>query len=512
MTRLTRNVIYNVAGQGLVLILTLIAVRFIFRRLGDDAFGLIFFNIVLTTVLASALELGISTTIVREVSSHFDTDRQYVKALTQTASLLYWGIGLLLVVVIWVTAPLLVTHWVNLHSLDPDSAATILRILSATALVTLPKVLYTSVFRGRQMMALNNVIDVCTAVVQQVGILLILVAGGLVYLVAAWISATVILGLIAYVLVAARLMGWDALRPAFSVQGARRTIGFTGQVTLISILSLIHTQAAQLIVSKLLPIAEFGFYGFASSTVSRAAFVTTSVFQAAFPSFSSLHAARDHPALMRQYVKLQDLVSYGVLPLFAGICFAAVPVYTYVFNAGVANQLLLPTAFLALGTWMNATINIPYAVSLAMGQPWIAARLNLLALVVVLPITVLLVMRFGIAGAGLSWIIYHVFAYAYLVPRICRNCLNIPSTSWYLHVLKVLGLGAATYGPVWLAVSLTSLSSLPIALLAYLAGTVAFAVGAYRLIGPDLRETIQRLPRSFTAQDRADLVNPDGSS
>ncbi len=64
MTRLTRNIIYNVAGQGLVLILSLIAVRFIFRRLGDDVFGIIFFNLVLTTVLASALELGISATIV----------------------------------------------------------------------------------------------------------------------------------------------------------------------------------------------------------------------------------------------------------------------------------------------------------------------------------------------------------------------------------------------------------------------------------------------------------------
>src|SRR5579859_2117917 len=162
MTRLTRNIIYNVAGQGLVLVLSLIAVRFIFRRLGDDVFGLIFFNIVLTAVLVSALELGISATIVREVSSYFDSDRPYVKALIGTASLLYWGFGLLLVMVILFTAPLLVTHWVNLKSLDPGTAATTLRILSATTLVALPKTLYTSVFRGRQMMALNNLIDVST--------------------------------------------------------------------------------------------------------------------------------------------------------------------------------------------------------------------------------------------------------------------------------------------------------------------------------------------------------------
>ncbi len=129
MTRLTRNIIYNVTGQGLVLVLSLIAVRFIFRRLGDDVFGIIFFNIVLTTVLATALELGISATIVREVSSFFDRDRAYVTALIRTVTLLYWGLGLLLVAIIWVIAPLLVTHWVNLRSLDPGTAAATLRIL-----------------------------------------------------------------------------------------------------------------------------------------------------------------------------------------------------------------------------------------------------------------------------------------------------------------------------------------------------------------------------------------------
>ncbi|TMD07234.1 MAG: hypothetical protein E6J01_06420, partial [Chloroflexi bacterium] len=181
MTRLTRNIIYNVAGQGLVLVLSLVAVRFIFRRLGDDVFGIIFFNLVLTTVLASALELGISATIVREVSSFFDKDRGYVNALVRTATVLYWGLGVVLVVLIWLTAPLLVTHWVNLKSLDAGTAATTLRILSATTLVALPKALYTSIFRGRQMMALNNAIDVGTAAAQQAGILLLLLRGANVY-------------------------------------------------------------------------------------------------------------------------------------------------------------------------------------------------------------------------------------------------------------------------------------------------------------------------------------------
>jgi O-antigen/teichoic acid export membrane protein len=497
MTRLTKNLIYNVVGQGLVLVLSLIAVRFIFRRLGVDTFGIIFFNIVLTSVLAGVMELGISSTLVREVSSRFDSEPTYIRDLIRTASALYWAVGLLLVAIIWITAPLLVTHWLNLKTIDPGTATKTLRILSGTALVVLPRSLYTSLFRGRQMMALNNSIDVVVAAAQQSGILLLLLVGGHVYPVAAWISASTILGVIAYILVAGRLFGWGALVPSLSMEVIRRNVGFTGHVMLSSALSLVHVQAAQVIVSKLLPIAEFGFYSFASSTVSRANFVTGAAAQAALPSFSNLYASGDRPALLQQYRKLQDLVCYGTLPLFTVICFAAVPVYTYVFNAAVAERLLLPTVFLALGSWMNTTINMPYVLALAMGRPQIVARLNLYALIAVLPVTLVLIFRFGLPGAGFSWVFYHLFAYAYMVPRICRECLQSRTLDWYLHVVKALGLAALTYGPAAILVIATDPRSIPIVILAFAVGSAAFGIGAYLMIGSDLRLTIRGLPSAL---------------
>jgi len=502
MTRLTKNIIYNVTGQGLVLLLSLIAVRFIFRRLGDDVFGLIFFNIVLTTVLSSALELGISSTIVREVSSRIEAEPDYVRTLIRTASTLYWAAGLVLVALIWITAPLLVSHWVNLRTIDSQTAANLLRIMSATTLVALPRGLYASVIRGRQMMQLSNAIDVGAALAQQAGILLILVAGGQVYAVAAWISINAFLTIAAYLITAARLFGWAAMRPSISLPVIRRNLGFTGHMMVISALSLVHTQAAQVIVSKLLPIAEFGFYSFAWSTVNRASLITVAAAQAALPSFSGLFAAGDRPGLLQQYRKLQDLVCFGTLPLFAGICFAALPVYRYVFNAGVAQRLLLPTAFLALGSWMNGTISVPYTLSVAMGKPQIAARTTTYALFVVLPVTVVLIFVFGLPGAGFSWVFYHLFVYSYMVPRICRECMQSNPWAWYGQVGKVLGLAALTYGVAWLVVNAVGAFTLPALVAAYLVATAAFALGAAALIGADLRETLKLTVQRFRGSGR----------
>ena len=37
-------------------------------------------------------------------------------------------------------------------------------------------------------------------------------------------------------------------------------------------------------------------------------------------------------------------------------------------------------------------------------------------------------------------------------------------------------------------------------IITYAAGTAAFGIGAYLMIGPDLRQTIQRLPSSLTVR------------
>src|SRR3979490_14930 len=107
MSRLFKNIVYNVIGQGLVLALGVVGVKFIYGGLGPDAFGIIYFNLVLTGVLTTALELGVLSTVVRQVSAHFVTDREYVNRLIRTASLFYWGVGLALLVAIFAAAPLL---------------------------------------------------------------------------------------------------------------------------------------------------------------------------------------------------------------------------------------------------------------------------------------------------------------------------------------------------------------------------------------------------------------------
>src|SRR3979409_2221399 len=141
----------------------------------------------------------------------------------------------------------------------------------------------------------------------------------------------------------------------------------------ISLLSAIYTQADKVFVSKLLPLGSFGYYAFASGVVSRATLVTSAIAQAAFPSFSQLMRQGDRQTLQVQYRKLQELLTFATVPIFAGITFAALPLFSYLFNSSIAHMLLLPTALLCLGWYMKGTLKIPYVFSLALGQPQISS-------------------------------------------------------------------------------------------------------------------------------------------
>jgi O-antigen/teichoic acid export membrane protein len=264
-----------------------------------------------------------------------------------------------------------------------------------------------------------------------------------------------------------------------------------------SIASLLNNQAAQVIVSKLVPIGEFGFYGFASSTVNRATFITGAVAQAAFPSFASLHRAERRAALLVQYRKLQDLLCYGTVPLFAGVCFAALPVYNFIFNVDAAWLLMIPTALLSLATYLNGTTTIPYMLSVAVGRPDIGLRTNVIALVMMLPVTIALTYWLGLTGAALSMVFYNCVLLAYMVPRISRECLEIAPLSWYLHMARALAAAAVIYGAAWLAIVIPGGYSLIACVIGYAVATIGFAGAAMLLIGPELKGTLRSLPSAM---------------
>ena len=259
----------------------------------------------------------------------------------------------------------------------------------------------------------------------------------------------------------------------------------------ISALAMIHTQVDKVLISKMLHLGALGVYSVAYNCAARAPVVSGAISQAVFPRFAALVAGGDKVGVKAGFGRVQDLVCVASVPPLAAVSFFAVPLFNFLFDEATAWTLLLPVTLLCIGFYMNGALAVPYVLSLAMGRAEISARANFLALFTVLPVTALLIYTGGLEGAGLSWIVYHVFAWSYVVPRICAQCLDIHPRAWFRRVLGVLLLAELTYGSVWIAVAWVDAYSLEVLAIAFLLASVLFLVFVYRLGGPELRETVR---------------------
>lgn len=497
MSRFTTNLLSTLAGQTLIIIAALAGTKYIFARLGEDAFGLVFLITTTGFMLAGVFELGICTTIVKEAAALLDRDPAYIQALIRTAGAFYWCTYVGLCVAVLTAGPYVASRWIILTALDADVAVQVVRVLGVAALLAIPRSLYNSVLRGAQRMDVSNLIDVTAAIGQQCGTIAILAMGGGILPVSYWLAGSTFLWIGAYAVAVARIVSPGCLVPEFVPGIVKRNRPYSSQTMRISLFATFNTQYDKLVMSRMLPVALVGYYGFAYTLLRRGPTqLAAAVAQAALPSFASLHAGGQRAELSQQYKLLQESLCFGLAPFFAAILYSAPHLFGYVFNRGIAGLLAAPVFLLAIGFYISSSMLLPYMFCLAVGRPDIPARLSAYSLALMLPSTPVLVWLFGITGAAGAFVLYQSVAYVYLAPRAYKECLAMPLTSLASVIGRAVSLGCLCYGTWLVRVSNeTAPPSVPETAAWFSVGTAAFVAGAWFCITEDLRRAIKNRSR-----------------
>lgn len=502
MSRTTKNVLHNLLGQSLLLVIGLVSTKLMVGNLSKEVFGLISFALLLNNTIAAVIISGIGFHLVRDISQHLEADRPYVEQLLQTSSLIYLGCAVVAGVLLWFAAPWITSHWLHFESLSVEAATNMLRILGISVLLAIPTTLYNAVLRGMERMRTTNLIDVGRSFITQAGLVGLLVNGASAYLVASWIVFANLLGMIAYLVVLARRFQLATFAPVLHMPVLRRNLHSIRDFSILSIAGLIQRQADRFIVSALLPVAYLGYYNFAYQLIERPTYMRAAVSTALYPSLARLSAEKADDRLQRQYHIWFDLISLGLVPIFAAALYITVPLFGYIFDAHVAQLMIVPMMLLTVGTLMNVIQTVPHVTAMAVGRPDITARANVNVVLGMLPLTYLLTWRFGLLGASITWPLYHVFMYLAFVPGFCRECLAMPIHKWYAHTLQILLAAVLPYGLGYAAtVATQTAGDWRVLAGVYLAASALFAALAYRIASPEFRttviQTLRRLPKAW---------------
>lgn len=407
---LSANLLSNVWLTALLLFLTPFYILF----LGVESYGLIGFHLSCVAVLG-ILDTGISATAVREVAwlAARPLEKGKISTLLRSLEVVYWGIILLIGVVILTGAWFFGMVWFQTKELPPEVVRDALMLMAVSLVAQSPSGLYIGGLMGLQRQVECSGLLAFFGTVRGLGAVLVM-----------WLISPDIRVFFLWQIVASTLqtgvMRWLLLKrvrmdgyPARFSRGALRSVkGFAGGMLLVTALSIVMTQADKMILSQLVSLDAFGFYMLAWTVASGLSRLATPLIQAFGPKFTELVSTGEDEALAKQVRLASQLMSLLILPPAALMVFFSKPIlFAWLGNQSVAEGAAPILASLVIGTVLTCC-SYP-AVSILYSRKQLAPviAVNLLCLVVLLPLLTFAVFYFGVTGAPIIWGFYGVILY-----------------------------------------------------------------------------------------------------
>ncbi|MCC7310720.1 MAG: oligosaccharide flippase family protein [Sulfuritalea sp.] len=463
-------------GSGWAAFLSLAFVPLYIHFLGLESYGLIGFYVTLQ-VLFSVLDMGLTTTLSREMarlSAAGNAAAQDMRNVVRTLEVVYWVLAVFIITAVVLTADWIATSWLNSNRLPPDVLGSSITLMGVVIAFRMPYGFYAGGLIGLQRQVLLNGMKSAIETFRNGGGVIVI------WLVSPTITAFftwhAIAGVIAAIL--SRMVLWRSLprangRASFTPSLFRQLWSFGAGMSAISLLALLLVELDKIILSKMLPLDELGYYMLASTVAMGINLIIVPLVLAIQPRLTQLVAGGDVTGLRQIYHMGCQLMTVLVMPFALGLCFFSEPLLRiWTQNADIARFSAPVLSLLALGTAMNAMMNIPYALQLAHGWTRLALITTSISVLVLVPALIVMIDKFGVIGAASIWVVLNAGNVLLTLPIVHAKFLRGEYKHWLLVdflrptcvVLAVLGLGrffmpeetSMTGEAVWIALWVTA--------------------------------------------------------
>ena len=151
---LSRNLIAGLVNSVWSALIALAVVPFYIKYLGIEAYGLVGFYLTSQTLL-QLLDMGMASTINREVArAGASGNMREARSLLHSLSTIYWGIAILIAILILIFAPLIANFWLQAKTLEPQTVSRSVMLIGVVLACRWPIGLYQGALIGAQRLAL----------------------------------------------------------------------------------------------------------------------------------------------------------------------------------------------------------------------------------------------------------------------------------------------------------------------------------------------------------------------
>jgi len=204
-------------------------------------------------------------------------------------------------------------------------------------------------------------------------------------------------------------------------------------MAIISFNSIILMQIDKITISKMLSLETLGYYSLASTLAQAPLLLSAPISVAVFPHLTQLMAAGKERELASVYHRANQLIAAIVFPIgLTLVVFSRELLLLWTQSSQTADNIHLVASLLIVGSVAFAVQAIPFRLALAAVCTRLLIYLGFCTIVIIVPLLIFLIQRYGMVGAGISWIALNCAVVLVFIFLLHRRLLKGHAARWFL--------------------------------------------------------------------------------
>jgi O-antigen/teichoic acid export membrane protein len=448
---LKKNILANYASQIYVTLLGIVILPLYIKYMGAEAYGLVGFFSMLQAWF-NLLDMGLTPTMARETARFRGgaTDALSYRRLVRALEGVFLVVALVGGAAMFAASGYIAHNWLQASQLPIVEVQTAIQLMAIIIAMRWMCELYRGAISGSERLIWLGGYNSMIATLRFIGVLPLLmfveVTPTIFFSFQFVVAVIELLGLLFY---AYRLLpdipkgqqlpwDWTPLKPVLKFS---LTIAFTSSVWVLV------TQTDKLVLSKILPLAEYGYFTLAVLVASGVMVIGGPISAAIMPRMSKMEAEGDHAGLIRLYRHATQLVAVLAGAASITVAFCAEPLlWAWTGDKYLAHQAAPVLVLYALGNGILAVAAFPYYLQYAKGDLRLHLIGNAVFVVLLIPTIIWAASQYGGVGAGYVWLGMNLLSFVAWLPLVHRKFEPELNLKWYSQDILVIFLAAAIAG------------------------------------------------------------------
>ena len=422
------------AGSMVVLLLHFLQNPIMARYLGPDGLGLFSMVTMIAGIIALIAGLGINGAVVKYVAEYKD-DKRKLDAVFSSAFITVAIFGVVASVVLFVFSDKLAGIF------DMPSLSYLLKIYAFVLPFSLTYGIILGLFNGLREMKYYSLFNTLNGIMIFLFIVTFLflgfgVVGAIIGDMLALIVVLIIAGVIARKFVHFKIRDYG--------KNTKKLTSFGSQLMFGNTINIINYQADTLLIAYFLTVTDVGYYAVAVSLSRFFWRIPQSIQIVAYPATSEYWAKGEIHSLNKMIDKSMKYSACFLLVIGLGVLFFAKEIIIFLFGQPFLSSVF-PFQILVIGTVIYGIV-IPIGGTFAgIGRPDLSLKITAIGATTNVLLNVLLIPRFGIAGAAVATITSFIIIAMLFTHFIIKLTKTNIDTKWYVSLFTVTLIAIAVF-------------------------------------------------------------------